>query len=185
MSDPLESLRNRIDELDRRLIEALAERERDLLSRVSALAGAQGLDSYFVESLYRRILEHSVRFQAARQDNEGRGAGLVVAYQGVEGSYSHTAARSHFAATQGEVQFHGYRSFAAALEAVVCGEAEVAFLPIENSLTGSITETYDLLSQTNLHLFGEEVHRVEHCLIALKPAPLGLIRRIGSHPQRS
>ena len=206
MSDPLESLRNRIDELDRRLIEALAERqrvvteiaglktdpvlplqdaerERDLLSRVSALAGAQGLDSYFVESLYRRILEHSVRFQAARQDNKGRGAGLVVAYQGVEGSYSHTAARSHFAATQGEVQFHGYRSFAAALEAVVCGEAEVAFLPIENSLTGSITETYDLLSQTNLHLIGEEVHRVEHCLIALKPVPLGLIRRIGSHPQ--
>src|SRR5438067_4634795 len=206
MSDPLESLRNRIDELDRRLVEAVAarqrvvteiaglkadpalplrdaERERDLLSRVSELAGAQGLDSYFVESLYRRILEHSVRFQATRQDHERVGARLVVAYQGVEGSYSHTAARSHFAATQGEVQFHGYRSFAAALEAVIRGEAEVAFLPIENSLTGSITETYDLLSQTNLHLIGEEVHRVEHCLVALKPAPLGLIRRISSHPQ--
>src|SRR6266576_4451956 len=97
----------------------------------------------------------------ARQDNEKGGAGLGVAYQGVEGSYSHTAARSHFAATQGEVQFHGYRSFAAALEAVVCGEAEVAFLPIENSLTGSIPATYDLLSQTNLHLIREEVHRVE------------------------
>src|SRR5437764_15275433 len=66
---------------------------------------------------------------------------------------------------------------------MVCGEAEVACLPIEHSLTGSITETYDLLSQTNLHLIGEEVHRVENCLIALKPAPLGLIRRIGSHPQ--
>jgi chorismate mutase / prephenate dehydratase len=206
MPDPLESLRNRIDELDRRLIEALAERqrivaeiaelkadpalplqdaerERDLLSRVSALANAQGLDSYFIESLYRRILEHSVRFQAARQDEGRRGAGFVVAYQGVEGSYSHTAARSHFAATQGEVQYHGYRSFAAALEAVIRGEAEVAFLPIENSLTGSITETYDLLSQTSLHLVGEEVHRVEHCLVALKPVPLGLIRRIGSHPQ--
>jgi chorismate mutase/prephenate dehydratase len=206
MPDPLESLRNRIDELDRRLIEALAERqrivaeiaelkadpalplqdaerERDLLSRVSALANAQGLDSYFIESLYRRILEHSVRFQAARQDEGRRGAGFVVAYQGVEGSYSHTAARSHFAATQGEVQYHGYRSFAAALEAVIRGEAEVAFLPIENSLTGSITETYDLLSQTNLHLIGEEVHRVEHCLVAIKPVPLGLIRRIGSHPQ--
>jgi chorismate mutase / prephenate dehydratase len=206
MSDPLESLRNHIDELDRRLIEALAERqrivtkiaelkadptlplqdaerERDLLSRVSALASAQGLDSYFVESLYRRILEHSVRFQAARQDSKRRGAGLVVAYQGVEGSYSHTAARSHFAATEAEVQYHGYRSFAAALEAVIGGEADVAFLPIENSLIGSITETYDLLSQTNLHLIGEEVHRVEHCLVALKPVPLGLIRRIGSHSQ--
>jgi 3-deoxy-7-phosphoheptulonate synthase len=206
MSDPLESLRSRVDELDHRLIDALAERqrivaeiaalkadpalplkdverERELLSRVSGLADAQGLDSYFVESLYRRILEYSVRFQAARQDDNGRPAGLVVTYQGVEGSYSHTAARSHFAASQGEVQYHGYRSFAAALDAVVRGDAEVAFLPIENSLTGSITETYDLLSQTNLHLIGEEVHRVEHCLVALKPVPLGLIRRIGSHPQ--
>src|SRR6266481_354913 len=123
MSDPLESLRSRLDNVDHRLVEALAERqrlvadvaalkanpalplqdvdrERDLLARVSALAEAEGLDSYFVESLYRRILEHSVRFQAARQDHERGGAGLVVAYQGVEGSYSHTAARSHFAATQ-------------------------------------------------------------------------------------
>src|SRR5437868_13782659 len=206
MSDPLESLRSRIDELDHRLMEALAERqhivakiaglkadpalplqdaerERDLLSRVSALASSQGLGSYFVVSPYRRSLEHSVRFQAARQDHEKGGAGLVVAYQGVEGSYSRTAARSHVAVAHGEVQFHGYRSFAAALEALIRGEAEVAFLAIENSLTGSITETYDLLSGANLHLIGEEVHRVEHCLLALKPVPLGLIRRIGSHPQ--
>jgi len=206
MSDPLASLRTRLDALDRRLIDTLAERqrvvaevaalkanpalplrdverERELLARVSALAGEQGLDSYFVESIYRGILEHSVRFQAARQSNDAGGAGLVVAYQGVEGSYSHTAARSHFAAAQGAVQYHGYRSFAAALEAVTRGDAEVAFLPIENSLTGSITETYDLLRQANLHLVGEEVHRVQHCLLALKPVPLGLIRRIGSHPQ--
>ncbi len=206
MSDSLKSLRNRLDDVDRRLVEALAERqrlvtevaalkadpalplkdaerERELLARVSQLAGAQGLDSYFVESLYRRILEHSIRFQAARQSDARSNATLVVAYQGVEGSYSHTAARSHFAAGSREVQFHGYRSFAAAVDALVRREADVAFLPIENSLTGSITETYDLLSGANLHLIGEEVHRVEHCLLALKPVPLGLIRRIGSHPQ--
>jgi len=206
MSDSLKSLRNRLDDVDRRLVEALAkrqrlvtevaalkadpalplkdaERERELLARVSQLAGAQGVDSYFVESLYRRILEHSIRFQAARQSDARSNATLVVAYQGVEGSYSHTAARSHFAAGSREVQFHGYRSFAAAVDAVVRREADVAFLPIENSLTGSIAETYDLLSGANLHLIGEEVHRVEHCLLALKPVPLGLIRRIGSHPQ--
>ena len=206
MSDSLQSLRNLLDDVDRRLVEALAERqrlvtevaalkadpalplkdpqrERELLARVSQLAGAQGLDSYFVESLYRRILEHSIRFQAARQSDAGSNAALVVAYQGVEGSYSHTAARSHFAIASREVQFHGYRSFAAAVDAVVHRETDVAFLPIENSLTGSITETYDLLSGANLHVIGEEVHRVEHCLLALKPVPLGLIRRIGSHPQ--
>src|SRR6266566_4178784 len=206
MSDPLESLRSRIDELDHRLIEALAERqhivakiaglkadpalplqdaerERDLLARVSALAEAEGLDSYFVESLYRRILEHSVRFQAARQTDSGTNTPLVIAYQGVEASYSHAAARSHFAGSSSSVQYHGYPSFAAALDAVTRREAEVAFLPIENSLTGSITETYDLLNRADSHLIGEEVYRVEHCLLALKSVPLGLIRRVGSHPQ--
>jgi chorismate mutase / prephenate dehydratase len=206
MSDSLEFLRNRLNDIDRRLIEALAERqrlvadvaalkadpalplqdverERDLLARVSGLASAEGLDSYFVESLYRRILEHSVRFQAARQPGLGTDVSLIVAYQGVEASYSHAAARSHFAGSSSAVQYHGYPSFAAALDAVTRREADVAFLPIENSLTGSITETYDLLSRADLHLTGEEVYRVEHCLLALKPVPLGLIRRIGSHPQ--
>src|SRR5262249_25235886 len=189
MSDSLQSLRSRLDEIDRRLIESLAERqrvvieiaalkadpqlclkdparEREILARVSQLAGARGLDYYFVESLYRRILEHSVRCQAARQSDTGSGAELVVAYQGVSASYSHTAARSHFAASSRKVQFHGYRSFAAAIDAVKRREADVAFLPIENSVTGSITETYDLLSGSNLHLIGEEMHQVEHCLLA-------------------
>lgn len=206
MSDSLQSLRNRLDDVDGRLIEALAERqglvtevaalkadpslplkdsdrERKLLARISQLAAAHGLDSYFVESLYRSILEHSVRFQAIRQTEDATSVALVVAYQGVEGSYSHTAARSHFAAGRSEVQYHGYRSFAAAIDGLVRREAAVAFLPIENSVTGSITETYDLLSRANLHVTGEEVHRVKHCLLALTPVPLGLIRRIGSHPQ--
>jgi len=204
MSNSLQSLRKQLDDVDQRLIKSLAERqrvvteiaglkanpelplkdgarEREVLARVSRLASARGLDNYFVESLYRRILEHSVRCQAARQTDSNRE--LVVAYQGVEASYSHTAARSHFSPLPREVHFHGYRSFAAAIDAVIVSEADVAFLPIENSLTGSITETYDLLSRGNLHLIGEEVHRVEHCLLALTPVPLGLIRRIGSHSQ--
>ena len=206
MSDPLQSLRSRLDDVDGHFVETLAERqrlvaemaalktnpglplkdadrERDLLARISSLAEAKGVDSYFVESLYRRILDHSVRFQAARQVEFGTSVPLTVAYQGVEASYSHAAARRHFGGSAREVQYHGYPSFAAALDAVVRREAEVAFLPIENSLTGSITETYDLISRADLYLIAEEVHRVEHCLLALKSVPLGLIRRIGSHSQ--
>ncbi len=206
MSEQLQSIRSRLDDLDQRLVQALAERqrlvaevatvkadpalplhdvqrERDLLSRVSALAETEGLDGYFVQSLYRRILEHSVRFQAARQGPVEEDAPLLIAYQGVEASYSHAAARAHFAASPRAVRYHGYTSFGAALDAVLRDEAEFAFLPIENSVVGSITETYDLLSRADLHLVGEEILRVEHCLLALEQVPLGLIRRIGSHPQ--
>ena len=159
------------------------QRERDLLSRISTLAEAEGLDSYFVQSVYRRILEHSVRFQAARQGGAQSNAILTVAYQGIEGSYSHAAARSHFAASPREVRYFGYPAFAAALDALMRDEVELALLPIENSVVGSITETYDLLSRADLHLVGEEILRVEHCLLGLEHVPLGMIRRIGSHPQ--
>ncbi len=54
------------------------------------------------------------------------------------------------------------------MDAVIRGDAEFAILPIENSVVGSITETYDLLSRSDLHLVGEEIHRVEHCLLALE-----------------
>lgn len=206
MSESLHSLRQRLDDIDRRLVETLAERQQavtdvaalkadpalplqdanrecELLARVSQLATERGVDTYFVESLYRRILDHSIRFQAARQSGDAKKIALIVSYQGIEGSYSHTAARSYFGVERDEIQFHGYRSFAAALDAVTRGEASIAFLPIENSLTGSITETYDLLSRANLQIVGEEVHRIEHCLLALEAVPLGLIRRVGSHPQ--
>ncbi len=66
------------------------------------------------------------------------------------------------------MRYHGYRSFGSAMDAVIRGDAEFAILPIENSVVGSITETYDLLSRSDLHLVGEEIHRVEHCLLALE-----------------
>ncbi len=189
MSDSLQPLRTQLDEVDRRLVEALAERqrlvtevaalkadphlplrdsarERELLEKVSAFAKKEGVDGYFVESLYRRILEHSVRFQAARQGEADSGT-LRVAYQGVEASYSHAAGRKHFAAANREVQYLGYKSFASALDALAGGEADLAFLPIENSVAGSITDVYDLLRRADLHLVGEEVYRVEHCLLAI------------------
>ena len=206
MPEELQSIRRRLDELDQRLVQALAERQRliaevaalktdptlplqdpgrekELLGRVAQLAEEEGVDGYFVQSLYRRILEHSVRFQAARQGaNEGEGK-LLVAHLGVEGSYSHAAARAHFAGSPRDVRYYGYSSFARTLDALRHGEVEFAILPIENSVVGSITETYDLLSKADLHLVGEEILRIEHCLLALEQAPLGLIRRVGSHPQ--
>jgi len=206
MSDSLHSLRTQLDDVDARVIQALAERqqlvsdvaalkndptlplqdqqrERELLARVGELAKEHGLDSYFVESLYRRILSHSVRFQAEHQTSVAPKNVTTVSYQGIEACYSHIAARSYFAAAGSNVRLHGYRSFGAAIEALVRGDADIAFLPIENSLTGSINETYDLLNSAKLHIIGEEVLRVEHCLLAIEQVPLGMIRRISSHPQ--
>jgi len=44
---------------------------------------------------------------------------------------------------------------------------EYSILPVENSLEGSVGESYDLLYSTNLNATGETYHRIEHCLIGI------------------
>jgi chorismate mutase/prephenate dehydratase len=167
-------------------------REAAMLRRLEEAAREKGLDSFFVGRLFRQILDHSVRFQTdhlvGHHDAERAGRPLTVAYQGTEGAYSHVAAQHHFEARRpgphhAAPAYQGCTTFREALEAVEAGAADVALLPIENTTAGSINEVYDLLSEKRLWLVGEEVLKVEHCLLALQQVPLTHIRRIASHPQ--
>ncbi len=205
----LAGLRAGIDRVDREILDALAARQRlvdqaarvktagtgsvrdpvreqDLLARLREGARERALDGFFVTSLFRQILDHSVRFQTDRLAGHGEPADrepLRVAYQGGEGAYSHLAAQHHFGARRRPVEYRGNDSFRAAVEAVEEGRADVALLPIENTTAGSINEVYDLLAARDLWLVGEEVLAVEHCLVALAPVPLSDLRWIASHPQ--
>ena len=56
-------------------------------------------------------------------------------------------------------------------------------LPIENTTAGSSNEAYDLLARMDVAVVGEEIQRIDHCLMAVEPVPLERIKRILSHPQ--
>lgn len=211
MAHVLDDIRDRLDKIDRRILEAIAdrqkivqevaqikaegssrvrdiEREENQLTRLTELARELGLDPYHVTKLYHEILEHSVRRQQEylvdRQNPEQRSArSITVAYQGAEGAYSHSAVMKHFGPRGIEVASVGYESFQQMLEAVKSGAADYGMLPIENTTAGSINEAYDLLARMNLTLVGEEVLEVQHCLVALENVPLPHIRRVFSHPQ--
>src|SRR4051812_41359922 len=206
MSAPdLSSLRDRIEAVDRQIIALLAERlrivedvaaaklasaspfrdkEREelLLQRLRAQATAAGLDAHQVERMYRVIMDMSVAHQEAtvrsRED-----APLRITYQGVEGSYSHLATVKRYAGRPGGALLTGHDSFRGAAEAVLDGTADLALLPIENTTAGSINETYDLLAGGQLHITGEVVSTIEHCLLALPGVALDEIRVVMSHPQ--
>jgi prephenate dehydratase len=60
---------------------------------------------------------------------------------------------------------------------------ERGIVPVENSLGGSIHRTYDLFMRHQLHLVGEKIHRVRHCLIGFPGTQLSDITLIMSHPQ--
>lgn len=158
------------------------QREEQVLRRVRQLAVEEGLDAHKVERLYRLVLEMSVSRQQAYLHGLET-VPLRVAYQGVEGAYSHLAAQRRYAGRPGGVLLVGHPGFAAAARAVREGEADVALLPIENTTAGSINETYDLLAEGGLVLTGEEVSVIEHCLLALPGARLEQLRAVLSHRQ--
>ena len=114
----LSHLRDRIDAVDRQIIALLAERlgiveevalakleaaspfrdrerEQLLLVRLREHAAAAGLDPHQVERLYRVVMDMSVAHQEATVRNRPD-APLRIAYQGVEGSYSHLAAQRRY-----------------------------------------------------------------------------------------
>lgn len=49
------------------------------------------------------------------------------------------------------------------------GECALAVLPVENSASGSVGGLHELLERSTLSVVGEEVWRVEHCLVARRP----------------
>lgn len=163
------------------------EREEKLIEKLKQIAAEEGVDPYFLEQMYREIIQYSVRYQTqAFVDHQNKKAGeeqIKVAYQGTDGAYSHQAAMRHFEPHYASVECIGYKRFDEAAEAVENGSADVAFLPIENTTAGSINDTYDLLAEKDLFIIGEEVLRVNHCLMAPEHVELSNIRRILSHPQ--
>ncbi|HVR75791.1 MAG TPA: prephenate dehydratase, partial [Planctomycetota bacterium] len=182
-------------ELARRIIQAKAleelplrdeRREEDLLARLIQKGREMGLDAHLVTRVFHEIIDDSVRFQQIfllKRSNDADEKLRRVAYQGVDGAFSHLAAQKFFSRSLDLMTFIGHPSFSDAVEAVEGGAFDFAFLPIENTTAGSIHEVYDLLSRTSLSIVGEEVFRVEHCLLGVKDVPLSSLRRILSHWQ--
>ena len=203
----LESLRAEITETDRDILRLCARRaslgvqvaraklaagdpvrdparEREVLLTAIETGEALGLDGAAVERLYQTLIELSLSGQRAELDARAleKDGEARVAYLGGPGTYSHFAALAHFAGRHAAMAPVVRRDFASIVRAVEDGEADYAFLPIENTTTGSINEVYDLLLDTQLQIAGEHHYRVRHCVVG-RGKSLGGISTIYGHPQ--
>lgn len=102
-----------------------------------------------------------------------------VAYQGIEGAYSHLACKTVFP----DAQSLACENFQTAIQIVEKGKADFAMIPLENSTAGRVEEIYRLLPKTHLHIIGEHFEPVNHCLLALPGIKLEQIKTVSSHPQ--
>ena len=188
----LEDLRRKIDEADTKIVQLIAERiriaqeigkekqekgqqiedrerERKVLENVRRIAQKKSLNQQDIENIYKQIVTVSKR-----------GQGIAVAFQGEIGAYSEEAALRFFGPP---IQAKPCESLDNVFKVVERDEAQFGVVPIENSLEGSISRTYDLFLDSSLRVCGEIELRVSHCLIASQEARLDLIKRVYSHPQ--
>lgn len=170
------------------------ERERQVLEAKAAMVADPQLKTD-VAKLYETIMSMSRACQRrVMRDQEPEPPGFFrqyaetehpvenprVVYQGMPGAYSEEAAVNFFGP---QVRSQGLNRFEDAFEALACGEADYAVLPIENSTTGAIRQVYDLLLQYQFYLVGETTVKVEHCLMALPGVKLEEITHVYSHEQ--
>ena len=103
-----------------------------------------------------------------------------VLYAGVPGSFSHKACLQFFGP---DFPHQNCQSFREVFENIQNGDASLGIIPVENSLTGSIHENYDLLLEYDLKVVGELTLRIQHNLISHAQVTEDTIQRVYSHPQ--
>ena len=105
---------------------------------------------------------------------------VSVAFQGERGAHSENAIYQYFS----DPRPVPGREFQDVFRMVLDGTVDFGVLPVENSLTGSIHQNYDLLMQyPDVHIVGEITIRIRWCLIAPPGSSTTRIRRVLSHPQ--
>jgi len=105
---------------------------------------------------------------------------VKVAFQGEKGAYSETAVYTFFGKA---ADVKPCRDFKDVFDSVEKQEAQFGVVPIENSLEGSVNQTYDLFLKYDLKVRGEVVVKIEHCLIANPNTKLAAVKAVYSHPQ--
>ncbi|MEZ9141052.1 MULTISPECIES: chorismate mutase [unclassified Shewanella] len=163
------------------------QREKELLARLVEQGREHGLEAHFVISLYQSIIEDSVLNQQAylhgRANPEIQQQQSTIAYLGARGSYSFLAASRFCQRRQIDMIDLGCQSFDEIIKSVELGHADLGFLPIENTSSGSINEVYDVLQHTSLSIVGETTIEVGHCLLTKDGAGLDSIKTVFAHPQ--
>jgi prephenate dehydratase len=100
-----------------------------------------------------------------------------IVFQGEPGANSHLAIREAYP----DHVALPCATFEDAFAAVGSGEAELAMIPIENSLAGRVADIHHLMPDSDLHIVAEYFMPVRHQLLAPKGASIKDLRTVESH----
>ncbi|QCI21683.1 chorismate mutase [Buchnera aphidicola (Hyadaphis tataricae)] len=162
------------------------EREKKLLQKLINIGKDNYLTAEYITKIFELIIEDSVSTQMELLQEFYYNKKLNFAFfsfLGPKGSYSHIAV-CEYAKKKFKTYFmKACSTFEETLCSVENNESDYAILPIENTCSGYIDETLQLLIKTNLFIVGEIKISINHCLLAVKKVQLCEIKTIYSHPQ--
>ncbi|MDP2652700.1 MAG: prephenate dehydratase [Candidatus Omnitrophota bacterium] len=185
----LQKLRKKIDAIDSHLMALLNERarlsmaigrekikskkgiyaparEKQVLARIKALnKGPMTVSA--CEAIYREIMSGSLALEKP----------LKVACLGTEGAYSYLATRKKFGS---QVSIDSCGNIYEVFQKVELRDCDYGVVPIENSTEGAVTDTFDLLVDSDLKICSQVLQKIEHCLISR--SPLEKIKVVYSNP---
>ena len=100
-----------------------------------------------------------------------------IAFQGELGANSHIACLESFPDAEPVPQ----PTFEHCFQAVAMGEADLAMIPIENSVAGRVADIHHLLPDSGLYIVAEHFERIRHQLLTLPGVKLGELKTVHSH----
>jgi chorismate mutase / prephenate dehydratase len=187
----LTALRDRIDAIDRELLDAL-NRRAALAQAVGELKKREGsvafrpereaqvidglkranpgpLGSASIAPIWREIMSACRALEAATR----------VAYLGPAGTFSELAALGYFGSSIERVPCANIDEV---FRCTSAGAADFGVVPVENSTEGVVARSLDLFLNTPLFIVGETSLFVRHNLLRREPT-LGKVQAVCAHPQ--
>lgn len=208
--DELKKLRDRIDEIDEKIVRLFEQRMGVVLgvaeykkthntgvlqtSREAEVLqkAVDCLEDKSYALHVRQLMTEIMSLSKDLQNSKISSASVLEKYKRVpldksakKGFYGDRGSNSEKAMIDffGDDDGKSYPTFEDVFKAIKSGEIEYGVVPIENSSTGAITEVYDLLRKYDYFIAGEQWVSIKHCLLGVKGAKLEDIEEIYSHHQ--
>jgi chorismate mutase/prephenate dehydratase len=187
----LSELRQKIDDIDDRILGLLNQRasvvvevgkakagqskdfyvpsrERAIYERLTA-ANPGPFPSEAIRKVFREIISASLSLEQP----------MKVAFLGPQGTFTHAAAMQQFGFS---AQLMPQKSIPAIFEEVSRGRAPYGVVPVENSTEGVVSHTLDMFMESDLKINAEIMLGISHFLMS-RSGRMTDIKKIVSHPQ--
>lgn len=130
--------------------------------------------------LQKRMIDGDEKLKDIKIIRENISKNKKVGFPGVSGAFTEEALIKFFGEN---CDRNHYEEFEDVFLALQKGEIDYGIIPIENSSTGAISDTYDLLRKYGFYILGEDCIRIEQHLVGIDGSIIEEIDEIYSHPQ--